>query len=410
MGRGRRRRAHPRLRVGYPGQVKVWLTGEIADHYDLEIRTKLLNGSGEWSDPVYVNCSASSPLDINTAPAAGIEPDGADGNKICGMNIHLVRKPQGGRVVREFSKSEDLTVDASWGPGYLSVAAMLGIRTVGKTDRYVWTDRYLGTLVSRGVPVVTTCVEYYADGVEQKDMVYRDLDVEGGDVYTPVDIATQKALKDTCNLDEQYGQNPSTGFSGWFLDPELTQPAAGVTIVKDQTLKLYGRNRCTVRIEYAEGSLRPEDGGIYRHRAARVQARMPAPVSSCPISRSRRKAQARRPGARGHRRRRAGAQGALLGRERHAGETRRGVRHDRRRDMAQIRPGMLDDLGRRHREGFLGHRQARRHALHQVDRGEGRGRREQQGAEREPCRTDRTRTRWEHISANDVISVYRERV
>ncbi len=61
---------------------------------------------------------------------------------------------------------------------------MLGIRTVGKTDRYVWTDRYLGTLVSRGVPVVT-CVEYYADGVEQKDMVYRDLDVEGGDVYTP---------------------------------------------------------------------------------------------------------------------------------------------------------------------------------------------------------------------------------
>lgn len=246
------------------GRVKVWLTGEIADHYDLEIRTKLLNGSGEWSDPVYVNCSASSPLDINTAPAAGIEPDGADGNKICGMNIHLVRKPQGGRVVREFSKSEDLTVDASWGPGYLSVAAMLGIRTVGKTERYVWTDRYLGTLVSRGVPVVTTCVEYYADGVEQKDMVYRDLDVEGGDVYTPVDIATQKALKDTCNLNGQYGQNPSTGFSGWFLDPELTQPAAGVTIIKDQTLKLYGRNRCTVRIEYAEGSLRPEDGGIYR--------------------------------------------------------------------------------------------------------------------------------------------------
>lgn len=246
------------------GRVKVWLTGEIADHYDLEIRTKLLNGSGEWSDPVYINCSASAPLDVNTAPAAGIEPDGADGSKICGMNIHLVRKPQGGRVVREFSDSENLAADASWGPGFLYAAAMLGIRTVSKTDRYVWTDRYLGTLVSRGVRVVTTCVEYYADGIEQKDMVYRDLDVEGGDIYNPVDIATQKALKDTCNLDEQYGQNPSTGFSGWFLDPELTQPAANVTIVKDQTLKLYGRNRCTVRVEYAEGSLKPEDAGIYR--------------------------------------------------------------------------------------------------------------------------------------------------
>ena len=375
MGRGRRRRAHPRLRVGYPGQGKVWLTGEIADHYDLEIRTKLLNGSGEWSDPVYVNCSASSPLDIGSAPAVGIEPDGADGNKICGMNIHLVRKPQGGRVVREFSKSEDLTVDASWGPGYLSVAAMLGIRTVGKTDRYVWTDRYLGTLVSRGVPVVTTCVEYYADGVEQKDMVYRDLDVEGGDVYTPVDIATQKALKDTCNLNGQYGQNPSTGFSGWFLDPELTQPAAGVTIVKDQTLKLYGRNRCTVRIEYAEGSLRPEDGGIYRTAplAYKPDARSSFELPDFSQSPEKHRLDGLALAAigddgQGHK--------ALYWGERHAGETRRGVCHDRRRDMAQIRPGMLDDLGRRHREGFLGHRQARRHALHQVDRGEGRGRRE----------------------------------
>ncbi len=93
--------------------------------------------------PGLVNCSASAPLDVNTAPAAGIEPDGADGNKICGMNIHLVRKPQGGRVVREFSDSENLAADASWGPGFLYAAAMLGIRTVGKTDRYVWTDRYL---------------------------------------------------------------------------------------------------------------------------------------------------------------------------------------------------------------------------------------------------------------------------
>ena len=64
------------------GRVKVWLTGEIADHYDLEIRTKLLNGSGEWSDPIYVNCSASAPLDVNTAPAAGIEPDGAEAEQL----------------------------------------------------------------------------------------------------------------------------------------------------------------------------------------------------------------------------------------------------------------------------------------------------------------------------------------
>jgi len=29
-------------------------------------------------------------------------------------------------------------------------------------------------------------------------------------------------------------------------------------------LRLYGRNRCTLRIEYAEGSVEPEDGAVFR--------------------------------------------------------------------------------------------------------------------------------------------------
>lgn len=248
-------------------QVKVWLTGEIADHYDLEYRTKLLNGN--WSEPVYSHSSSVEPLALETAPMCGNDPDGnADAIKISGMNLHLVRKPEGARVVREFSAAEEFTADEAWGPGYLYVGAMLGIRTVAANEQRVWTDRYRGTILSKTpAQLVVTCVEYYADGVDREHMVYRDTGVEEGDVYNPIDAATWAALKDTCNLDAHYGEDPSTGFTGWFLDPELTQPAESITIVKNKIHKLYGRNRCTLRVDYTEDSEQPDGSCEYHVKA-----------------------------------------------------------------------------------------------------------------------------------------------
>lgn len=115
------------------GRVKVWLTGDIADRYDLVVRTKLLNGSCTWSDPVYVYNSKDKPLTLETAPACGLEPDGSSNTKISGMNVHLIRKPTGARVVREFSTDESLTITDDFGSGYLYVAAMLGLRLPSKT-------------------------------------------------------------------------------------------------------------------------------------------------------------------------------------------------------------------------------------------------------------------------------------
>lgn len=248
------------------GRVKVWLTGDIADRYDLVVRTKLLNGSCTWSDPVYVYNSKDKPLTLETAPACGLEPDGSSNTKISGMNVHLIRKPTGARVVREFSTDESLTITDDFGSGYLYVAAMLGLRLPSKNIDRIWTDRYRGTVVSKPCRIESACVEYYADGIDEAHLVYRDSNVHSGDTYAPVDAALEAAGKKPCNLDAHFGEDAASGFTGWFKDAALVNPAASLEIPEKGALKLYGRNRCTLRIEYAEGSVEPDAGTVFRKK------------------------------------------------------------------------------------------------------------------------------------------------
>lgn len=248
------------------GRVKVWLTGDIADRYDLVVRTKLLNGSCTWSDPVYVYNSKDKPLTLETAPACGLEPDGSSNTKISGMNVHLIRKPTGARVVREFSTDESLTITDDFGSGYLYVAAMLGLRLPSKNTDRIWTDRYRGTVVSKPCRIESACVEYYADGIDEAHLVYRDSNVHSGDTYAPVDAALEAAGKKPCNLDAHFGEDAASGFTGWFKDAALVNPAASLEIPEKGALKLYGRNRCALRIEYAEGSVEPDAGTVFRKK------------------------------------------------------------------------------------------------------------------------------------------------
>lgn len=248
------------------GRVKVWLTGDIADRYDLVVRTKLLNGSCTWSDPVYVYNSKDKPLTLETAPACGLEPDGSSNTKISGMNVHLIRKPTGARVVREFSTDESLRITDDFGSGYLYVAAMLGLRLPSKNTDRIWTDRYRGTVVSKPCRIESACVEYYADGIDEAHLVYRDSNVHSGDTYALVDAALEAAGKKPCNLDAHFGEDAASGFTGWFKDAALVNPAASLEIPEKGALKLYGRNRCTLRIEYAEGSVEPDAGTVFRKK------------------------------------------------------------------------------------------------------------------------------------------------
>ena len=247
-------------------RVKVWLTGDIADEYDLVVRTKLLGGTCAWSDPVYVHNSKDEPLTLETAPACGPEPDGSSDTKISGMNVHLIRKPTGARVVREFSSDESLTITDDFGSGYLYVAAMLGLRLPSKNTDRIWTDRYRGTVVSKPCRIESLCVEYYADGIDEAHLVYRDSNVHSGDAYAPVDAALEAAGKKPCNLDGHFGEDAASGFTGWFKDTALVNPAVSLEIPEKGALRLYGRNRCTLRIEYAEGSVEPDAGTVFRKK------------------------------------------------------------------------------------------------------------------------------------------------
>ncbi len=123
--------------------------------------------------------------------------------------------------------------------------------------------RYRGTVISKPCRIESVCVEYYADGIDDAHLVYRDSNVHSGDAYAPVDAALEAAGKKPCNLDAHFGEDAASGFTGWFKDTILINPAASLEIPEKGALKLYGRNRCTLRVDYADGSLKPEEGVVY---------------------------------------------------------------------------------------------------------------------------------------------------
>lgn len=64
-----------------------------------------------------------------------------------------------------------------------------------------------------------------------------------------------RQLEPTCNLNDRFGANPSTGFTGWHLDKTLSDQAITEHVATEGIVILYGRNRCTLRTEYAPGSV-----------------------------------------------------------------------------------------------------------------------------------------------------------
>lgn len=112
-------------------------------------------------------------------------------------------------------------------------------------------------------------VEFFADGYGANNLVYEiDDALIGADTEIPRE-ATKAALRKKCNLDDAFGTLESTGFTGWFADPLLTgSPVEKITSHQPGTVRLYGRNRATLRLDYAGGSLRPEPNGNYRTAAS----------------------------------------------------------------------------------------------------------------------------------------------
>lgn len=340
-------------------EVKIWLTGELAENYDLCYRSIPIDG--KWRKTVYSCGHADN--DGSAAPTSG----GAGSAKMCGLNVHLIRKPRGSRLVKEFSFDDTIEVTEKIASGddavWLWSAAMMGITTVNADETRVWTDRMLGTVVvgegidqhhnpptrlqsvvhfmvvdtlgdtqevhtvyitlnstytasehakdysdahsaieqvmrdeGQDLSLLDKCLDgwyegdadcsdpsifkggkfvskkvngdlylwtkvimgqawFLKDGCAKENVIYRSPRFLKGTVYKFPDSLIDKELEPTCNLNDKFGIDPSTGFTGWHLDKSLKDAAVDSYVVAGSATSFYGRNRCTLRTEYAPGSV-----------------------------------------------------------------------------------------------------------------------------------------------------------
>ena len=340
-------------------EVKIWLTGELAENYDLCYRSIPIDG--KWRKTVYSCGHADN--DGSAAPACGSNGSA----KMSGLNVHLIRKPRGSRLVKEFSFDDTIEVTEKIASGddavWLWSAAMMGITTVDAEETRVWTDRMLGTVVvgagidqydnpptrlqsvvhfmvvdtlgdtqevhtvyinlnstytasehakdysdahsaieqvmrdeGQDMSLLDKCLDgwyegdadcsdpsifkggkfvskkvngdlylwtkvkvggfmFFKDGLEKANVIYTARRFLTGTRYVFPQEVYDKQLEPTCNLNDHFGIDPSTGFTGWHLDKALTDQPITEATAGTSIICLYGRNRCTLRTEYAPGSV-----------------------------------------------------------------------------------------------------------------------------------------------------------
>lgn len=340
-------------------EVKIWLTGELAENYDLCYRSIPIDG--KWTKTVYSCGHADN--DGSAAPSCGSNGSA----KMCGLNVHLIRKPRGSRLVKEFSFDDTIEVTEKIASGddavWLWSAAMMGITTVNEDETRVWTDRMLGTVVvgegidqyhnpptrlqsvvhfmvvdtlgdtqevhtvyinlnstytasehskdysdahsaieqvmrdeGQDMSLLDKCLDgwyegdadcsdpsifkggkfvskkvngdlylwtrvrmgkfiFFKDGLAKENIIFTSPRCLTGTDYTFPQEVIDKQLEPTCNLNDHFGIDPSTGFTGWHADKALGDEAITHAVATTGVTPLYGRNRCTLRTEYAPGSV-----------------------------------------------------------------------------------------------------------------------------------------------------------
>lgn len=340
-------------------EVKIWLTGELAENYDLCYRSIPLGG--RWTNTVYSCGHADN--DGSAAPACGSHGSA----QMCGLNVHLIRKPRGSRLVKEFSFDDTIEVTEKIASGddavWLWSAAMMGITTVNADEKRFWTDRMLGTVVvgegidhhhnpptrlqsvvhfmvvdtlgdtqevhtvyitlnstytasehakdysdahsaieqvmrdeGQDLSLLDKCLDgwyegdadcsdpsifkggkfvskkvngdlylwtkvivckfrFYKDGLAKENLIFQSPRMLVGTHYTFPQEVIDRQLEPTCNLNDHFGTDPSTGFTGWHLNKTLSDQAITEHVATEGIVILYGRNRCTLRTEYAPGSV-----------------------------------------------------------------------------------------------------------------------------------------------------------
>lgn len=232
--------------------IKVWLTGEVSKHFDLEVRA--FNSNLSWTGG-YVS---GHDLDFTSVNGFG---DLRGVNELRCVQVDLIPKPKGATVLREFSKGSrelsltELELDSLSGR-YLSCV----VQQVFPTELRSGTDfdsplvhRLHGSVSAGPVHVGGIKVVYHADGIDDESVVFTETAQAGP--HTASDDATSAAIKTHCNLNDHFDEDPGTGFTGWFTDKGLTSPYGGSELSAGDELHLYSRNRLTLRCALTDDSV-----------------------------------------------------------------------------------------------------------------------------------------------------------
>lgn len=232
--------------------IKVWLTGEVSQHFDLEVRA--FNSNLSWTGG-YVS---GHDFDFTSVNGFG---DLRGVNELRCVQVDLIPKPKGATVLREFSKGSrelsltELELDSLSGR-YLSCVVQQVFPTAlrsGIDFDSPLVHRFHGSVSAGPVHVGGIKVVYHADGIDDESVVFTETAQAGP--HTASDDATSAAIKTHCNLNDHFDEDPSTGFTGWFTDKGLTSPYGGSELSAGDELHLYSRNRLTLRCAFTDDSV-----------------------------------------------------------------------------------------------------------------------------------------------------------
>ena len=232
--------------------IKVWLTGEVSQHFDLEVRA--FNSNLSWTGGFV----SGHDLDFTSVNGFG---DLRGVNELRCVQVDLIPKPKGATVLREFSKGlrelslTELELDSLSGR-YLSCVVQQVFPTAlrsGIDFDSPLVHRFHGSVSAGPVHVGGVKVVYHADGFDDESVVFTETAQAGP--HTASDDATSAAIKTHCNLNDHFDEDPSTGFTGWFTDKGLTSPYGGSELSAGDELHLYSRNRLTLRCAFTDDSV-----------------------------------------------------------------------------------------------------------------------------------------------------------
>ena len=233
--------------------VEFWLEGEIARHYDLDYRA--YNRVGHWSAHSYSDGEGNHPAAGDMATSMG------------SFQVHMVPKPAGAKVVREWSADPEYTPTMDDSGKYLHCLCRLSAVQPGAAssaaaggdygDHDWMLDRFQGTVASAAPTLVlgNLRIKYYVDG--ESEPCYTDQALPNAVYETPA-AAKAAAQKEGC-----------LEVSGWFVDPEYATPYAPRELTGD--LELYAYNSCS--LEYGTTSRSCVLDASYRWKADEAMTR-----------------------------------------------------------------------------------------------------------------------------------------